>query len=421
MSKKNLLYIFLSALLLRLILSPLTWHGDLNNHMDWGIRFWQYGTKGFYGSNVWDSTWPNQPPGTMYIFGGVRKLYESAFGLFSYFHFQLHIFPGSILLYFEKNLYPALLKLPSILSDLGIGYVIYLILRSAKKPAILGAAIWLFNPVIWYNSSVWGQTDAVINFFALLAFYLLIKKQLLPAVLFFAISIYIKASLLIFAPIFLFFMILQKYTFKKVLYSFLFTFVAIILITLPFSHGNPVSWLIDIYQNRVFAEQLHAITANAFNLWAGIAGISMKPQSYMLGPLSYQIWGIILFVVFNIPIFYVAYKNRTTEALVWCASITAISSFMLLTNMHERYLYPFFPMFTLVVMYNKKLLPLYWIISGISLLNLYNFWWVPNINLLVNFLSFDDRLVPRILGFVSFGLLIYLYLKFLRQFALSKL
>ena len=426
--KIHISIILITAFLFRLILSFLTWHGDLNNHMDWGIRFWQYGAKGFYESNVWSFTWPNQPPGTIYLFAGVRKVYEGIFTLFSYLHFSLHVFPGRALLYMQTNLYPALLKFPSILSDLGIGYLVYLILlgviknkKEAKKVAKLGMIIWLFNPVIWYNSSVWGQTDAIVSFFAILAFYFLLKRRIFPAILVFAISIYIKASLAIFGPIFLFFLLLQRYPFKKIVESLVFAILVIIFITLPFSHGNPIVWLINIYQNKVLAEQLHAITANAFNLWAGIAGISIRPDSTILGPLTYQVWGIILFVVFNIPVFYVIYKKQTTEALFWCLSVIAFASFMLLTNMHERYLYPFFPVFTIVALYNKKLLPLYWIISIISLLNLYNFWWVPKINVVVEFLSFGDRLVPRILGFISFGIFIYLYLKFLRQFGKSKL
>ena len=82
---KKLVWIFAVALLFRVVLAFGAWHPDLNNHVDWGIRFFQYGPSKFYApeSNVWNYTWPNQPPGTTYVFAGVRKIFESSFNFFS--------------------------------------------------------------------------------------------------------------------------------------------------------------------------------------------------------------------------------------------------------------------------------------------------------------------------------------------------
>ena len=179
--------IFITAFLLRVFLSFLVWHPDVNNHVDWGIRFWQYGPQKFFApeTNVWSYTWPNQPPGTIYIFAGIRKLFEFVFAFFWWINVNIPIFPSGIITFFESNLYPALLKFPSILADLGIAYLIYKVLRhwalgtrNTEKLAMVGTIFWLFNPVVWYNSSVWGQTDSVVNFFALLGFYFLFEKKL---------------------------------------------------------------------------------------------------------------------------------------------------------------------------------------------------------------------------------------------------
>ena len=170
MSKKVFVLIILISLSLRIFISFLVWHPDLNNHIDWGIRFFEYGASKFYApeSNVWSFTWPNQPPGTMYMFAGIRKVFEFVFNFFWQININVPAFPSIIISYFETNLYPALLKLPAILSDFGIAYLIYK--WTNKKWA---GILWLVNPIVWYNSAVWGQYDAVINFFALLAFYLL--------------------------------------------------------------------------------------------------------------------------------------------------------------------------------------------------------------------------------------------------------
>ncbi len=424
---KPIFKVLFFAFILKLVVSFLVWHPDVNNHIDWGIRFWQYGPAKFYApeSNVWSFTWPNQPPGTMYMFAAVRKLYEVLFAFFSYLHFDLKVFPGSFLLYFEQSLYPALTKLPGILSDLGIAYVIYKIifkeLKVSEKVATIGAIVFLINPATWYNSTIWGQYDSVINFLALLAFYFLLKRELMPAILAISISLYIKASLLIFLPIFAVIALRQKYNLKKWLIAIVSTLFVIGLITLPFSNGEPFVWLLNLYKDKVFTNQLQIITANAFNLWAALTGISEQPQTLPFLGLTFQYWSYILFLFFFAPVLVFVYRKQDFKTAVWSLAITAFASFMLLTNMHERYLYPVFPYFTILVATQIELVANYTAVSIISLLNMYNFWWMPLIPSLVAFMSGDGRIVPRVLGAINLLLFIFLYIRFLRQTRAGKI
>ena len=182
----------------------------------------------------------------------------------------------------------------------------------------------------------------------------------------------------------------------------------IILLTLPFSHGKPLIWLFELYQKKIFVQQLHIITANAFNLWAGLTGVHERPDVY-------RFWGYILFSVSYIPLLISIFKKPTSKNLFWVLALTAFSSFMLLTNMHERYLYPLFPYLTILVSLSLISLYPYILISLVSLLNLYNFWWVPRIDFLVNFLSFGNRLMPRVFGFINFILFLQLCKEYFLQ------
>jgi Gpi18-like mannosyltransferase len=407
MKNKNMFTSLIIILfVLRVIFSFTTWHPDLNNHVDWGIRLFEYGANKFYApeSNVWNFTWPNQPPGSIYIFAGIRKIFEFVFNIFWQLNVKIPAFPSIIISYFELNLYPALLKLPAILSDFGIAYLIYKITN--KKWA---SVVWLINPVVWYNSTIWGQYDAVINFFALLSFYLLIKRRLIFGVLAFALSIYIKASLLPFAPIFLIIAIRQNYKIKDWALSILVTSLIIVALTLPFSHGNPITWLYDLYTKKIFVQQLHVITANAFNLWSGIAGIHERPDSLPFLWLTYQTWGTILFTVFYVPLLFSVYKNQKQIDIVWILALTAFASFTLMTNMHERYLYPLFPYLTILIAFGYVNLISYLTISLITFLGMYNIWFVPRIEPVVSFLSFGNSLMPRVLGFLMFAMFLNLY------------
>ncbi len=408
---KNNWFVFLIIILflLRIIFSFVVWHPDLNNHVDWGIRFFEYGANKFYApeSNVWSYTWPNQPPGTIYMFAGIRRLYEFIFNVFWQLNIKIPAFPSIVISYFETNLYPALLKLPAILSDFGIAYLIYKFTN--KKWASI---VWLVNPVVWYNSTIWGQYDAVINFFALLSFYLLDKKKLKFAIFMFCFSIFTKASLLIFAPIFLIVAIRQNYGVKDWISSISLTTVFIFLLTLPFSDGNTFLWLYDLYTKKVFVQQLHVITANAFNLWSGIAGIHERPDSLPFLGFTYQIWGSVLFFVSYVPILFRLFKDQKTKTIVWSLALTAFASFMLMTNMHERYIYPLFPYLTILIAFNFTSFISYSLISFITLLGMYNFWFMPRIEFVVSFLSFADRLIPRVLGIVLFAMFLNLYKRY---------
>lgn len=424
MKKYNFFLISIIAVfLLRIIFSFVIWHPDLNNHMDWGIRFFEYGPSKFYApeSNVWSFTWPNQPPGTTYMFAGIRILFEFIFNIFWQINVNIPVFPSIVISYFETNLYPALLKLPAILADFGIAYLIFKIVKkiSTKKDndnlAKVAALVWLVNPVIWYNSTIWGQYDAVINFFALFAFYMLSNKKLFFGIMLFALSIYIKASLLIFAPIFLIFAFKQNFKVKDWLISSGITLFVISFITFPFSEDFSLIWLYELYAKKIFVQQLHVITANAFNLWAGVAGIHERPDSLPFLGLTYQIWGVILFTLSYIPLLYRIYLKPNLKNLIWVLALTAFSSFVLMTNMHERYIYPLFPYITILFVLRYSNLLVYSLVSLITLLGMYNFWFTPRIEPIVSLLSFGDRLMPRILGFLMFGLFISVYFKYLRS------
>ena len=257
--KKRIRNIIIFAFLFRIIFAFISFHPDLRNHMDWGVRFFEYGPSKMFApeSNVWSFTWPNQPPGTMYMFAGIRKLFEFLFNIIWWINVNVDIFPSGIVTYFEKTLYPALLQLPAILADFGIAYLIYKIVLRTKglnkkkknKLAVMGAVVFLLNPIIWYNSSVWGQYDSVINFFALLSFYLIIKDKLKWAILAFVASIYIKASLLIFAPIFIV-LAFKKYSLKNLLKSSIPTLALVGLFTIPFSGSGPTLGYIICMQKR---------------------------------------------------------------------------------------------------------------------------------------------------------------------------
>lgn len=411
---------FVFALFLRLVLAPTYSHPDVGNHVDWGVRFYEYGAGKFYApeSNVWAFTWPNQPPGTILIFALVRKVYELVFSLFWTINVSIPVFPSGIITLIDKHLYIVLLKLPAMFADLGIAGLIYKFLVKYKHPkaAKFGAILFLFNPVIWYNSSVWGQTDAVISFLALLSLWFLLAKKPVFSAVSLGLCLFVKISLVIFIPFYLIAFFKYKFSAKQLVLSFGATMLIVALLTLPFSYPRePFGWLAALYQEKVLTNQLQVITANAFNIWTALTGVVEQPHSALFGPLSYQLWGAGLFLIFYLPLLYRFWVRPVFETLVWVLALSAFSSFLLLTNMHERYLYPLFPYFTILAAKDRKLLPFYACVSAINLINLYHLWWVPKMYFVQKLLSYSSNLLPRLLGLINTLLFGAIYLLFWRR------
>lgn len=406
--KKILLFAFLA----RLILSFGRFHPDLGNHLDWGIKFWQLGPKNFYENLFWQVSWANQPPGTVYLFALMRKIYDLIFGLAWWFNLKISLFPSALIPFFQEKLYVSLIKLPAIFADLGIAALIYRFvvgLRN-KKLANFAALVFLFNPVSWYNSAVWGQTDAIINFFGLLSIYYFWKKKPVWATWAYFLSLYFKGSLVIFAPIVIILLLKSNLIWWKKVLAVVGPPVILAYLSFPFVKWmGSIPWLYHLYRDRIFGHQGNMLTANAFNLWALIFGVDFNRNDLgiFLG-LNYKTWGQLLFgFVFLPSLTALAIKKSEIKLTLWSLVITSLAAYIFLTNMHERYLFPVFPYLTILIFLLPNLKPFYFLLSLIAWVNLYHLWYVPDIlNLKLIFIPLAVR------GFSLVNLILTFYLLF---------
>ncbi|MDO8340402.1 MAG: hypothetical protein Q7T59_00330 [Candidatus Woesebacteria bacterium] len=97
------------------------------------------------------------------------------------------------------------------------------------------------------------------------------------------------------------------------------------------------------------------------------------------------------------------------------AAILSFIAFMFLPRMHERYFYPVLILLIPVAVADKKIRKLFYFFSTMHLLNLYHFWWVPKIDILVSILS--NYLVEKTLLTLNLIFFIYLIYLFLKDYA----
>jgi len=121
---------------------------------------------------------PEYPPLSTMMFLVFRWIYESIFNVVWKINIAVSIFPSNFVTWFDKYGYFSLLKLPGILGDIGIGYLIYKYTREK-----LISYFYLFNPGVIYLSALWGQTESAVAFFALAGLMLLLRKILKETIL----------------------------------------------------------------------------------------------------------------------------------------------------------------------------------------------------------------------------------------------
>ena len=97
-----------------------------------------------------------------------------------------------------------LIKIPPILADVALGYLAWSMTRElggSERAARLGAAIVVFNPITWFDSTIWGQVDSVGAVVLLLAVRELWRDRPERAAFLAALAALVKPQLGILIPV----------------------------------------------------------------------------------------------------------------------------------------------------------------------------------------------------------------------------
>lgn len=124
----------------------------------------------------------------------------------------LNFYPSFNILYVPGLLFNSVVKIPFLISDISITFLLYKIvneLTNNKGLAEKAAFLWFLNPFVIWISAGWGMWDTLPALFSLLALFFLLKKKiafsavclslgvaskLYPALFLFPIAIYLLKS-----------------------------------------------------------------------------------------------------------------------------------------------------------------------------------------------------------------------------------
>ncbi|MEK7522356.1 MAG: hypothetical protein AAB569_02165 [Patescibacteria group bacterium] len=384
--KKHLLFfLFLLGLILRLLIIFYDYSWDVNNHMVWAKDFLTRGPQNFYetqSSNVFATLTPNYPPLAIFIFVVMKLINPLIHSVYWWMNIHVPLTPSNFIFFLEKLVFlAALMKIPAILADLGIAFIIFLfakkIIPKNIKTQMIGVSLILFNPAFIYNSALWGQIDSIPIFFVMLSVYFLLytRRHLVTTILF-TLALLIKPTALIFLPVYIV-LFIKKFGIKKSIINLFVANIIFCLFFLPFTLSPYM-----IYLNKILAAQsLPYVTNGALNFWVLIAGFrGIKDGAPFLLNISYRYFGYFIVGLINIFIILRLIKSKKiTEDFFMALFIASFAAFLFLTKMHERY--SLLPLVFLLVYSFKKTKFTGWfiILSIISFINHYRNWAVPRV------------------------------------------
>jgi len=324
-----LLLILILGLTIRITLSPHPGYGsDIGVNGGWAQRTVEMGISEFYKTQGTDYL-----PVPIMMWAGAGHLYK------------FFVSPSYEIL--EPH-YRIFIKIPAILTDLLTCLLLFFVVKKwkGKRSGLLAALIYALHPAVIYESAIWGQSDSIYTVFVVGLLLALVHKKAFLVGALTVLALLSKPQAVIFLPLILFALPLRMRYLVDVWNGVLST---ALIVLFPLYMGGGLEKIINIYFNAIGAYT--SVSLNALNLWwALLGGAAGKSDTEMfLGIMTYRSFGILLFgTLYALTLYSLRKKIRGNlarrengEALFTAAALIAFGFFMLTTEMHERYMFPF--------------------------------------------------------------------------------
>ncbi len=397
--KHPLLILFIAGIAVRLVCSIYAYNGDVNTHITWSRYLVDKGFSGFYEPHPHIPGFnPNYPPLILFAFTIVYRLYSSVGPIIWFLNIHVPIFPSGLVYWWQNQSFmlPAFMKIPAMCADLGFAYIAFAFARRLIKKRNSGipyvaAACVLFNPAFFYNSSYWGQIEAVPILFGMWSFYeLLYSKNYVFSLILMALAFLGKQTAVVFLPLY-FLVLIRHSNLKQICIGFVFSLLIFFVSFIPFyKNGNFIFFPFVTYWSRILTSfGSDFLTAHAFNIWGLATGLGhIRDSSVVFLHISARIWSEMFVVVLIFYVLYTLYRRGfKTGDIIAAGYLIPMSFFFFMTRMHERHLEMALPFLLLASLHDKKTFSLFLYLSFFHFLNLYSGWWSPHSDVLITIFS----------------------------------
>jgi Gpi18-like mannosyltransferase/predicted membrane-bound dolichyl-phosphate-mannose-protein mannosyltransferase len=376
--------LLLLGLVLRLTIAYVLWPGsgfetDIATYTAWASRLYEFGPGSFYESGMF----ADYPPAYLYV-------------LWLGSHVMAFLHGGNF-----AAVPSDALKLGPILADIAVGAALYVIARrwagerpDAARLGLIAAGLYLFNPVTWYDSALWGQTDAAGALVILLCVGALVRGNSEGAAALAVLAALVKpqfgvvagpivAAVLLrrhllapgsgprerpWAPVPVARWLSQEQGLIRIVSSAAVGLITMLVVLTPF--GLSVPGFVERMAGT--AGGYPWLSVNAYNPWALVGSDGQQPLALgggwspdtvaFLGPLpAVVIGGALLVVAFLLGMLRLGWRDDR-RSIVLVAIFLALAFFVLPTRVHERYLFPVFGLVPLLAVLDRR-----WLVALIGL------------------------------------------------------
>lgn len=302
------------AIVLRLFLAFSTYHPDLQALNFAGkiiasgnvLNLYDYPSSLEEGDPLKDSQKFTYPPLIYLFWGGYHVLINFIFNSSDIDQLNLNTAANFGNLVF--NVYLLILKIPYLIFDLGVGLILYKMLKSQKEK-ILALGLWLFNPINLYATYLMAQHDIMPTLFIVLSAYLISVSKWHKAALCIGLGIALKLF-----PIFLALPILIVASTHLIRLNMVFLMVTpYILSILPY---------------------LHSVNFRVYSLFASQSAKSLYAQIPVSGGQSILLFPGVLLLFYLILL---ELKNISKE-FIWKYYLIILLLFYIFTHFHPQWL-----------------------------------------------------------------------------------
>ncbi len=273
----------------------------------------------------------------------------------------------------SSHFFDTCLKTCTLLSEISFFYWLY---NRKSNPYFL--VLMAISPVTILNAYGWGQIDLLYSMLLIAACIYLFEQKLIAFAILIALSVNLKTQTLLYFPLLAIYFFQKNTSYKLQFRAFIVFVIAFLIPNIPFL----------LNENHVFASiephftaggRYNFISVNAFNgWWAAFADFNLK-QNLLFPPndvslifsLSRKTVALILFSgCYSIILFTSLKRSLNNAQKIALLAYLSFSFFMLLPEMHERYLFPFFMFSAWLVLYSKNELSYFLIIAILHAINL---------------------------------------------------
>lgn len=370
--------------------------GDIRSFARWAMAMGRHGPDGFYDA----AGFADYPPAYLYALwpvGGISRVATDSAD-------------AAMALAME------LVKLPPMLIDVVVAYVIYRLVLGwawsgprSTRLALVAAALYLFNPVTLYDSALWGQADAAGALVILLGTAALIRGNSEGAAALAVVAALTKPQFGVVLIPLVALLLLKRHLIRpgsgprhrpwapaslrdwlsreqgppRLLLSASVAVLTFFAIASPFGVG-PLEYLKRMSNT---ADLYPHLSTNAFNLWAFfgsdgreplLAGLTRSPDDIaFLGPLPAVTIGAGLLLAGYLWVLVRAMARDDRWTLLVAATVLMVFFFLLPTRVHERYLVPAFAILPILAVGQRRWLVALVLLSLASTINLHAVLTIP--------------------------------------------